>query len=468
MFRAASLFFALTISVNSWSQKDVAWDIKIGDETAAKIERAVGLYSLQRADSAVKAIGKRLVSQVDNNPYQFSFKVLDQEEPNAFALPGGHVYVSRGLLLLVKSEDELAGVLGHEISHVVLRHSAQQRKKVLPKILMVPGAIVGSVVGEEMGNPLLGAGKLLMSSYSRKQETEADEHGSGIAAKAGYKPLALASILQRIQQMVEAATGEATKFSLMDDHPMTPDRMKNIEKLSAAITVAVSGTKTRPEAIQKTLSGLLVGASPDKGIFNRNIFLHPKMKIHWALPEGWSYANEGSAAGGITKDSQIVLTIVGTALRMDTIIEKFVNNYYKQTRYRPISDKKISLQGREGAELIIAGSERKNILYTVWFKKDGFTYVIMGKGPTSMEDTFRTSAMALRDLQPTDFPLIKQRELVLVPAIEGETIDKFNERTGSELKVKMASIINGVPESHIFAEDDIVKAVIRVPYKPIE
>jgi predicted Zn-dependent protease len=467
MLRGAVLILAVLVSVESWCQKDVAWDIKTGDETAVKIERAVGVYSLQRADSAVNAIGARLVSQIDKNPYQFTFKVLDQEEPNAFALPGGHVYVSRGLLLLVKSEDELAGVLGHEISHVILRHSAQQRKKVLPKILMVPGAIVGSVVGEEVANPLLGAGKLLMSSYSRKQETEADERGIAMAAKAGYKPIELSYILQRIQQVVEAATGEATRFSLMDDHPMTPDRMKDIERLSRSITVA-SGTNGQPGTMQKTLSGLLVGPSPGKGLFSRNIFLHPKMNIYWALPEGWNYANEAAAAGGIGKDGQLVLTIVGQDSRMDTIIEKFVNNYYKQTRYRPISDKKISMQGREGAELIISGSERKIILYTVWFKKDGFTYVIMGKGPTTMTDSFRNSALTFRDLQPTDFPLIKQRELVLVPAIEGETISGFNERTGSELKVKMAAIINGVPESHTFVKDDIVKGVIRVPYKPIE
>jgi predicted Zn-dependent protease len=468
MIRAAVLFFALVIPGRSWCQKDVAWDIKVGDETAVTIERAIGVYNLQRADSAVKAVGNQLVRQVDKNPYQFTFKILDQEEPNAFALPGGHVYVSRGLLLLVKSQDELAGVLGHEISHVTLRHSAQQRKKVLPKILMVPGAIVGSVVGDEVGNPLLGAGRLLMSSYSRKQEKEADEHGIAIAARAGYKPIALASILQRIQQVVEAASGEATKFSLMDDHPMTPDRMRDIEKLSASITVTSAKSTAQSGAIQKSLSGLLVGPSPDKGIFNRNIFVHPKMKVYWALPEGWSYANEASAAGGIGKDGQLVLTIVGKDTRMDTIIEKFVNNYYKQTRYRPVSDKKISIQGREGAEVIISGSERKNILYTVWFKKDGFTYVIMGKGPTAMTDAFRNSALTFRDLQPTDFPLIRQRELVLVPAVEGETINKFNERIGSELKVKMAAIINGVPETHIFAKDDIVKAVIRVPYKPIE
>jgi predicted Zn-dependent protease len=468
MFRAAILFFALSIPCKSWGQKDVAWDIKVGDETAVKIERAVGVYSLQRADSAVKSIGNRLVGQVDNNPYQFTFKVLDQEEPNAFALPGGHVYVSRGLLLLVKSEDELAGVLGHEISHVILRHSAQQRKKVLPKILLVPGAIIGSVVGEDLGNPLLGAGKLLMSSYSRKQETEADERGIAIAAKAGYRPLALSAILQRIQQMVETATGEVAKFSLMDDHPMTPDRMRDIEKMNGTITVAPRASSYQPGAIQRTLSGLLVGPSPGKGIFNRNTFLHPKMNIYWTLPDGWNYANEASAAGGVGKDGQLVLTIVGQDTRMDTIIEKFVNNYYKQTRYRPISDKKISLQGREGAELIISGSERKNILYTVWFKKDGFTYVIMGKGATGMTDTFRNSALTFRDLQPTDYPLIKQRELVLVPAVDGETITGFNERTGSELKVKMAAIINGVPENHTFVQGEIVKGVIRVPYKPIE
>ena len=172
---------------------------------------------------------------------------MNQSEPNAFAIPGGGIYVSRGLLALINREDELAGVLAHEIAHVTQRHSAkQQRKGILPGLLSVPGNVVGNVVGENLGAlinaPIDTVGGAWLSRYSRGQESESDRIGIRTAAQAGYDPTALADILHRLEQDVASQTGQERRFSIFDSHPMTETRLKDIQSRAAALTPA---TKNR-------------------------------------------------------------------------------------------------------------------------------------------------------------------------------------------------------------------------------
>ena len=127
-------------------------DVEQGAEVAKLVEQQIGLYSLPQTEAYLREVGGRLVTMVNDPRWKFSFQIVDQAEPNAFAIPGGGLYVSRGLLVLINREDELAGVLGHEIAHVTQRHSArQQRKGILPGLLSLPGNVVGNVVGENLG-----------------------------------------------------------------------------------------------------------------------------------------------------------------------------------------------------------------------------------------------------------------------------------------------------------------------------
>ena len=168
-------------------------DEEIGAEVAKQVEAEIGLYQAPVTRDYVRAIGSRLVSHLEDNEFAFRFNIVDQFDPNAFAAPGGWVYVSRGLLVLANSEDELAGVIGHEITHVTERHSAgRQRRGLLGGILKIPGNIVGVVVGKDIGDlinsPLDTIGQISLASYSRGQESEADRLGMRLAAGAATIP----------------------------------------------------------------------------------------------------------------------------------------------------------------------------------------------------------------------------------------------------------------------------------------
>ena len=171
--------------------QSISYDKRIGDENAAKVALTMGIYDDPQLTQYIQDIGKRLVDELVDNPFEYEFLIVDEATPNAFALPGGHIYITRGLLALAGNIDELGCVMGHEIIHVHNRHSVKQMKSnILPAILQVPGRVVGAFFGESLGALVnapvaLGTG-FFTSKYSRKHETESDTEG---AASGSQRPV---------------------------------------------------------------------------------------------------------------------------------------------------------------------------------------------------------------------------------------------------------------------------------------
>ncbi len=454
------------------AQPDIESERKIGAAASLEVEQQMGFVQVQAAEEIVKKIGERLVAQLPSNPYPFSFQIVDQEEPNAFALPGGFVYVSRGLLMLLKNEDELAGVLGHEISHVMKKHgSNRQKKSVLPSILAAPAVLLGNTMGKGMGQkiaaPLLGAGRAYMASYGRKQELEADDLGIVLAAKAGCKPLCLADILNRIEKFELLKTGQASRYSIFNDHPMTPDRMKVIKEKGASLSVST----VQPVALSSydflsSFNRILYGVDPSQGIYNKNIFLHPGLKIFWELPKDWNYFNETTMAGAVSPDQKtfVALKVAGLDRQIDTLIVNFVNNYYATTRKQPILDTTLPMPGRDGSEVVMPAKKKGDILFSLWFKKDGLTYAIIGSGEQSWLKEFEKISQSFRDLVTADYPLIQYQELLTIKSKSGETIDALNKRSGNSVDQNMTAVLNEIPENYAFKNDEAIKVILIRPY----
>ena len=189
-----------------------------GAQAYREVEEQIGIYKGQFLANYVDAVGRRLAASLDDPPYRFRFKIVDRPEPNTFALPGGHIYVSRGILAQINSEAELAGLLAHEIGHVILEHQVQHASlDNMPGLLTLPGQDVGTIVGDDLGNlinaPLGAAGRVSLFAYSHSQESEADRAGIGLAAKAGYDPAAFGKVLDSLDQLLVLTGGrEASSF----------------------------------------------------------------------------------------------------------------------------------------------------------------------------------------------------------------------------------------------------------------
>lgn len=209
-----------------------AREFELGTAEAKKIEILMGIVDDASLTAYITEIGQRLTDALPENETVYAFKIVDSETPNAFALPGGYVYVTRGLLAFLNSEDELACVIGHEIAHVAARHSVRQRtRSILASPFAIATGLAGaatSIIAPRVGGLIAGVGEVatgaVLAGYSREQEREADRIGMQLAAKSGWSPASMISMLDTLERDEKLASGHASETGFLDSHPAPPER----------------------------------------------------------------------------------------------------------------------------------------------------------------------------------------------------------------------------------------------------
>jgi predicted Zn-dependent protease len=268
-----------------------------------------GVYGSQDLSRYVTSIGLLLASTSEEPNTPFTFTVLDSPIVNAFALPGGYVYVTRGLVALADEEAEIAGVIAHEIGHVTAHHAAQRySQSVFAQLgLGILGAVTKSDIAQQLGGA---AAQLVLTSYSREQESEADSRGIRYMSRAGFDPHAMARFLSKLEanDKLEAEIaghpGAADKFSLLSTHPRTADRVEAAIAQAGAITVKepIIGR----DIYLSKLDGLVYGDNPDQGLIRGRRFIHPKLRFAFEVPEGYRLINGAEAVVALgPQDSHI-------------------------------------------------------------------------------------------------------------------------------------------------------------------
>ena len=319
--------------------QNIKLDKELGAQNAQMVESQMGIYPHKEMNAYVEAIGQRLVAELDDPMFDYQFQIVDDPIPNAFALPGGYVYVTRGILSLITTEDELACVMAHEIIHVTRRHSIKQlRNSILPRMLELPGKIIGNVVNEDLGNlltaPVETSNNLLLASYSRGHETESDQLGVELASKAGYDPNAMKGILDRLSGAIEILTQKEEEKSYFDDHPFTPDRLSNITKTTSKLNWS-SSDKIASDFPQP-INGLVFGENPSKGIFHENIFLHPELNFAITFPKGWDTENQPTSVNAMHQDriAGIFVGLDNSKGTPESLGQKFVEKIAKEYKLK--------------------------------------------------------------------------------------------------------------------------------------
>jgi len=270
-------------------------DARIGAAAHPKIIEAYGgVYQDTRVSGYVAQVTQRIVSGTSQPHQPYRVTVLNTPIINAFALPGGYVYVTRGLLALVNDEAELAGVLGHEIGHVLARHSARRQTAALGASLV--GAVLGAVTGSSAVNQVTGlGGQGLIAGYSRDQEFEADMLGVRYLAAAGYDPYAESDFLKAMGEntAVEARiAGQSEKVQpdWLADHPATPARVAAARREAAADKRPGDQYRGR-DAYLKAINGMIYGESADQGFIRGQSFIHTKARFRFDAPSGFRIVN---------------------------------------------------------------------------------------------------------------------------------------------------------------------------------
>ena len=468
-----SFITVFLISLNTSFSQSIEYDKKIGAEYSKIVEVQIGLYDNEELTNYLRAIGNKLVAEIEDNPFEFNFYIVDTPIPNAFALPGGYIYFTRGILSLINTEDELACILAHEIIHVIERHSVKQmRTGILPGLLELPGDIVATVVDKELGSllnsPITTSNKLLLASYSRKHETQSDRKGIELAAKAGYDPLAMGDILDRLSKTVGLVTDQEEQKSYFDSHPYTPDRVKKIEKTSSKLEVTEA--EKIAEDFPKPLDGMLFGVNPSKGIFREEAFIHPDLNFTLSFPSNWVYINQAFAVGAIHADKKaaIVVGLEDPSLSPEEHARIFEKELMEKHKKKPAVSEPRTVNDNKGYLISMEDKSGKEVMYIhiLWLEMDDKLFQLIGIAPRYFETKLKEVATSLRTLAPRERNGVYMRILHIVSAKENETIEEINKRHGDVLDVKLLSLINGVEKDAGLEAGQSIKVVTKQKYIP--
>ena len=451
--------------------QSIELDKKLGAENAALVEVLMGIYPDKEMTAYVNAVGTKLIAALDKNPFEFQFHIVDDPVPNAFALPGGYVYVTRGILSLTTSEDELACIMGHEIIHVIDRHSIKQmRSSILPNMLELPGAIVGNVVNEDLGNllnaPINTGNRLMLSSYSRKHETASDTKGIELASKAGYDPNAMAAILERLSKAVEILTNEKEKKSYFDSHPYTPDRVdkinKTIPKLDQTERSIIAADFPAP------LNGLLFGYNPAKGLFKEQKFLHPELNFAIVFPEEWETFNQPTTVGAIHEDRKagIFVGLEDPSKSPEDYARTFEQEIEKEYGTKPTRSEPRTVNNHSGYLISMDDNTGDETMYIhiLWLKMNGLLFKLIGIAPKSLEPDLQKSARSLRTLTLEERNSIDVYTVRIVKANRNETIEEISARSSNVVNTSITAVMNGIEEDAKLKNKQVVKIVLREKY----
>lgn len=294
-------------SGTSTSTTRSAAEQRTGDQAYPQIVKQFGgEYRDAQVQAYVRDIGRRLTAVSEQPNARWTFTVLDSPEINAFAAPGGHIFVTRGLIALAEDEAELASVVAHEIAHVTAGHNAsRQRRQTTAGLGLLLGQIGLGVLGVDpsLANVLGQAGQTAaggyVASYSRADELAADTLGIRYLARAGYDPAAAADFLRSLSAFsalrasIKGKSYDPNRVSFLASHPATGDRVREAERLGAS---AGAGQGERSERRHlATIDGIVWGDSPEQGYVRGNTFVHPTLRFTYSVPSGYSITNTQSA-----------------------------------------------------------------------------------------------------------------------------------------------------------------------------
>jgi predicted Zn-dependent protease len=448
---------------------------EIDEEQAQQVEQQLGLVADPELASYVQTLGAKLASYALRRDVSYVFNVVEMEEPNAFALPGGHIYVSRGLLVLSNSEAELANVIGHEIGHVTSRHAAQRDARaktatVLTVLAAVAAAAAGApdvAMGLGQYGPLAAMG--LLAAYSRDQEREADQIGQDLAARAGVDPAGMAQFLRLLENYTRLKQGASQLPSFFDTHPSTPERVAETSTRAQVIRwqpgFAIAPTR---DAYLARLEGLAVGLPASEGVFQDDRFLHPELGFALRFPDGWTHQNQRSRLLSLSprRDAVVVLELQGTgedpkAAALDYAKKNDLRLYAAQPlklgdlsafRVRTVLD---SPWGPASAEI-------------TWIAQRGRIYRLSAAAPGSSfpryEGVFRSFARSFRSLRAEERASITELRMRLATARADETLADLSRRTGNEWNLNETAVMNGMVLGQPLRAGTLVKIARREPY----
>src|SRR4029079_7041834 len=403
----------------------------------------------------ITSIGTLLAKTSERPNLPWKFTILDTPDVNAFALPGGYIYITRGLLGLASSEAEVASVLGHEIGHVSARHTSQRQGRATIAGLgaAVAGILTGSSAVAQRGNTLATG---YIQKYSRDQEFQADTLGVRYMSRANYDPQASVQFLEKLLDESRLAAEEAGKDPSEADqvtwtstHPRTTDRVQQAIKNAGVIDV--SNPIVEHDLYLSKIDGLVYGDDPEQGIVRGRTFIHPGLRLQFQVPQDFRIINQPSQVIAQSQEGDGVMAL-GQAKVSGSLTDWFEN--HPKARFENID--RIDVNGMEGATGVTQGAvnNQRADLRVVLIRYDADTvYQFMFATPPGSEGKydrpFRETTYSFRKLSAAEASQAKPQRIKVVTVGANDSVTSLAQRMNvDDLAEERFRVLNGLAEGH--------------------
>ena len=446
-----------------------AQEVQLGQEMDPQIRQEMGVYNDAELQRYVSNIGMRLAKASERPNLPWHFTVVDEPAVNAFALPGGYIYVTRGILAFLNDEEQLAGVLGHEIGHVTARHSAQQYTQATSAGL---GLTLLSIFVPE-ARPLQGLAETAMGvlflKHGRDDELQADRLGADYTAKTGWDPRGVAGMLRTLQRLDQASGSNRGVPNFLATHPAPGDRVERVLAYVQQNPVAV-GTSGRPadeRQYQRIVDGIIFGDSPSDGIVRGNQFLHPDLRLGLAFPQGWEIQNSASqvVAKAPDRNNFMLLQIVPNA---SGSLQQVAQGSMANAGFRQLQGERASLNGLDAYVGTYQGAmEGLGNVVTVaaHVVHNRNVYMFAGLAPPNefqrVQQQFVSSIRSFRELSQNEAAGIKPNRIDIYTVRGGDTWQSLAARTGNLVKPATLAIMNNYEPNQAPRAGDQIRIVVE-------
>jgi predicted Zn-dependent protease len=426
-----------------------AQEISLGKESDAQIRQEMGLYDDPELQRYVSDIGQRLAKLSERPTLPWQFAVVDQPAVNAFALPGGFIYVTRGILPYLDDEAELAGVLGHEIGHVTARHAAQQYTRQIGGTVGLIALGVFVPAAREFGQASQQAMGLLFLKYGRDDELQADSLGVRYSSAGNWDPEGVPGMLTTLGRLDEAAGDRKGVPNFLSTHP---EPLARVNEIRPAVDKAKAGRTNLVvdrAALLRQVDGVIFGDNPAQGIVRGTAFLHPPLRFRLDFPQGWQVVNRPQQVVSKAPDADVyeILQLVPQA-PSGSVQEVAAANMQK-AGFRLVNGERATIGGLDAHvgeyEGMVEGlGEARSRAAHIRYGDN--VYMIAGLGApqafAKFDGAITSSLRSFRQLSASEADAIKPSRIALATVRDGDTWQSLAARSGGAITAAALAAMN--------------------------
>jgi predicted Zn-dependent protease len=419
-----------------------------------------GLYDDQKLQNFINEKGK-LMGRISHRPQiDYQFRILDSPVVNAFAVPGGYVYFTRGIMAHFNNEAEFAGVLGHEIGHITARHSAQQQSDAILAQVGFMAAMIASKDFRRYSDLAQTGLSLLFLKFSRNHESQSDKLGVEYSTKIGYNSHEMANFFQTISRIQEQSGNGVPTF--LSTHPDPGQRYTKVHELSTKEQGKAGKTDlnvNRDEYLRK-IDGLIYGEDPRQGYVENDVFYHPEMKFQFPTPKGWQTINSPTRVQIAPKDGKAVILL---SLSNEKTLDAAARAAVSQDSLKVIDSRNITVNGNNAIEMTAdLNPQVRLVMYLIQY--NGLIYKFAGLSETPNFNYYQAAFVncfknfkALNDQSKINVkPERIKIQTVAKDATLAETLKSFNMPANRHEEL---AILNGMPLKDTVKKGTLIKVV---------